>query len=337
MQWIEFPDPRLPVYGLPFFPENTPDLWRLPKSRESEYRPPVWSLGRCPTGGRIRFATDAGELAIRLDYGEVGHMNNMCRIGQHAVDCYVGKTYWSNAAPLEGEPQMEKVLFTGVAADQRQVTLYLPLYHPVKVLAVGLADDASLAPPAPYALDRPLVFYGSSVTQGGCASRSGTSYQAFLCRRLDLDHVNLGFSGNGRGEPEVARTLRDIDACGFVIDYAQNCPTVEELSDTYAPLLATIRERHPDAPILCVTPIGAAAEAWNQGHLDRLEEMRQVVRDAVGARREQGDRCIDLIEGWAVLGPEQMDGIVDVSHPNDLGFWHMANGLEPPVRNMLGL
>lgn len=337
MNWIPFPDPRLPVFGLPWFEENAPDLFRLPKSWQARFRPPVWDLARSPAGARIRLTSDTSRLAVRLDYGQVGHMNNMHRIGQHAVDAYVDGVFWKNAAPLEGQPQIEQELFVGVPRAPRAIDLYLPLYHPVRVLAVGVDDDAIVAPPAAFALPRPVVFYGSSITQGGCASHSGNSYQAILCRRLNLDHVNLGFSGNGLGEPELAEAMAAIDAAAYVVDYAQNCPTVAAMAETYPPFLAILRRAHPDTPILCITPIGSAAEPWNRGHREGLEAKREVVRRAVAERVAAGDRRITLVEGHSLLGPQQADGIVDMSHPNDLGFWFMANGLERPLAGALGL
>ncbi|MBI2301374.1 MAG: hypothetical protein HYU66_20905 [Armatimonadetes bacterium] len=337
MEWIPFPDPRLPVIGLPWFAENSPELWRLPRSLKDRYRPEVWGLALSPAGGRIRFATSATAVGLRLDYGDVGHMNNMHRIGQHSVDCYVDGVYWATAAPLEGKPQVEVQLFSGVPAAKREVTLNLPLYHPVKVQAVGFDETASLAPPAPFAVARPVAFYGSSITQGGCASRAGMSYQAILCRRLNLDHVNLGFSGNGRGEPELAEAMAAIDASCYVLDYAQNCTSVEQMRESYTPFLTTLRAKHPETPIVCITPIGAAMEGWSDGGRERLEAMREVVHEAVAARVAAGDQRIQAVEGHSLLGPAQMDGIVDSSHPNDLGFWFMANGLERVLAGALGL
>ncbi len=197
MAAIPFPDPRLPVFGLPFFATDAPSLRRLPLARKDEYRPAVWGLAQSPAGGRIRFASDTTRLSIKLDYGNVGHMNNMCRIGQHAVDCYVDGVFWRNAAPLEGEPQIDVVLFAGVARQRRQIDLYLPLYHSVQVVELGFDDEAVIEPPAGFARELPVVYYGSSITQGGCASRSGNSYQAILSRRLNLDHVNLGSAATG--------------------------------------------------------------------------------------------------------------------------------------------
>src|ERR1700726_3679402 len=126
---------------------------------------------------------------------------------------------------------------------------------PVKVLEIGLDAEASIERPKPFALKMPIVFYGTSITQGGCASRSGMSYQAILGRRLNVDFVNLGFSGNGLGEPELAQTVAEVDASCFVLDFAQNNPTVESLAQVYGPFLQTIRSKHPETPILVITAI----------------------------------------------------------------------------------
>src|SRR5208283_5052762 len=122
----------------------------------------------------------------------------------------------------------------------------------------------------PWALPRPVVFYGTSITQGGCASRSGMSYQAILGRMLNIDFVNLGFSGNGMGEPEMAQAVGDIDAACYVLDFGQNNQKVEALEKVYAPFLATLRAKHPDTPILAITPIYSAREATGDVEFQKM-------------------------------------------------------------------
>ena len=124
----------------------------------------------------------------------------------------------------------EHVYYKQQPAALREITFYLPLYMGVKVQGIGLDPDARIERAKPFALAKPVVFYGTSITQGGCASRSGMSYQAILGRTLNVDFVNLGFSGNGLGEPELARAVAGIDAACFVMDFAQNNPTVESLT-----------------------------------------------------------------------------------------------------------
>jgi lysophospholipase L1-like esterase len=180
-----------------------------------------------------------------------------------------------------------------------------------------------------------VVFYGTSITQGGCASRPGMSYQAILSRMLNLDFVNLGFSGNGKGEPELARAVASINASCFVLDFAQNNPTVDSLAQVYAPFLEIIRSAHPETPVLVVTPIYAAHESWSRDA--RLEGMRELIRQVAAKRIAAGDRHLEIVEGTDLLGPSRGDGLVDGTHPNDLGFQWMAEGLAGRMRKMLGL
>lgn len=336
-RWIEFPDPGLPVFGLPWFPETTPRLQRLPDRLREQVRAPVWNLAQSPTGGRLRFRTDSSGVEVRLRYERLGHMHNMHRIGQMGLDLYADGAYWKSVYPTEAG-ETEAVWFTGAPhGTRRQVEIYLPLYHPVELLAIGVADGATIGPSLPFAVERPVVYYGSSITQGGCASRSGMSYQAILGRRLNLDHVNLGFSGNGKGEPELAAAVAELDAAAFVLDFAQNCDSVAAMAAVYRPFMDTIRARHPRTPIVCITPIFTTSELWSDASRERLAGMRQVVRDAVAAVQQRGDATITLVEGPALLGPGEQDGLVDGGHPNDLGFQRMAERLAPTIAQVLGV
>jgi len=326
MQWIDFPDPRLPVSGLPWFQENCPELWRLPKRIKGDVRPPVWELAQQPSGGRIRFSTDATSIAIRLHYPDLNGMKNMHTVGQMGLDLYVDNEYWSTVFPVD-EPDVEGVFCADAPARLKNICIYLPLYAPVQVKAVGMNDEASVWEPGPFAVRKPVVFYGTSITQGGCASRSGMSYQAILSRELLLDYVNLGFSGNGKGEQELAAAMAEIDASCYVVDFAQNSGTPAAMKKAYAPFLATLRDKRPSVPIICITPIFATSESFSPGAEQRNNEMRQIVRDAVAQRREAGDSSIGLVEGTRLLGPDDRDGLVDGTHPNDLGFQCMADGI----------
>jgi lysophospholipase L1-like esterase len=342
LRWIDLPSPQLEVNGLAWFPENGGELFRLPARLKDTVPAPVWNLARSPSGARIRFRTDSSVLAIRLEYPSPPNMRNMHAFGQTGVDLYVdgiyrgtaiaekdaapGKTYEHTYFDLPRNPRRE-----------REITLYLPLYKPVKVLALAVDKQARIQHAAPFALPKPVVFYGTSITQGGCASRSGMSYQAILGRMLNVDYVNLGFSGNGKGEPAVARAVAEIDAACFVLDFAQNNKTVESLREVYAPFLEILRSKHAETPILAITPIYSARESWPGVSRDTLEGMRAHIRDVVSRRIASGDRHLQLIEGTDLLGPSRGDGLVDGTHPNDLGFQWMAEGLAARLSEVLGL
>jgi hypothetical protein len=337
MNWIDFPDERIEVCGLPFFAENTPDLYRLPKRAKGVVRDAVWNLATHCSGGRLRIATDATDLTLRLDFPDASTMRNMCAFGQRAVDVVVDGQSWNIICPNGKEEDNEFVVFKDVPAKLRQISLYLPLYAGLSVESVGANAEARIETPAPFAVDKPVVYYGSSITQGGCSSRPGLSYQAILHRRLNADFVNLGFSGNGKGEPEVAELVAEIDASCYVMDFAQNLKTVEGLDEVYQPFLEILRAKRPSVPIICVTPIHSDWEYASQAARDKLEGQREVIRTAVGARKQQGDENITFVEGHSLISPNDTFSFVDGTHPNDLGFMNMADGLEAPLREVLRL
>jgi len=261
----------------------------------------------------------------------------MHSFGQTGVDLYVGNVYWDTAvADKEARPGKvyEHMYFKGQKREMRDITFYLSLYGPVKVLEIGLDNDAVVEFARPFAVAAPVVFYGTSITQGGSASRPGMTYQAILGRKLNLDHVNLGFSGSGKGEAAVARAVAEIKAAAFVLDFAQNNGTVESLAKVYDPFIGILRERHPDTPIVAITPIYRAIELTGS---QVNEQMRDLIRKVVSRRIAEGDGHLQLVEGTDLLGTSRVDGLVDGSHPNDLGFHWMAEGLGERLRKVLGL
>lgn len=337
IRWLSPPHERLEVNGLHWYKENGGELFRLPVRLKDSFRPAVWTLAQSPSGGRIRFRSNTQTLAIRLQYPSPPNMTNMHAFGQTGVDLYVDGVYHSTAiAPKDAAPEKTQEHFYFRPAEREakdhELVLYLPLYKPVTVLGIGIGADATLAPPTPFASRAPVVFYGTSITQGGCASRPGMSYQAILGRMLNIDFINLGFSGNGLGEPELARAVASIDAACFVIDFAQNNRTLENLQKAYSPFLDTVRKARPDTPILAITPIHSSREAWGVSH---LEDMRTHIREVVSSRIAAGDRKIRIIEGPSLIGPSRLDGLVDGSHPNDLGFQWMAEGIAPALAEQL--
>jgi lysophospholipase L1-like esterase len=339
LRWISLPNPQMEVNGLPWYSENGGELFRLPVKLKDTYRKPVWELAQSPSGGRIRFRTDSATLAIRLEYPEPPGMRNMHAFGQSGVDVYADGVYRDTAiADKEsgaGKAQ-EHTFFKNKPGTMREIVLYLSLYMPVKVLGIGVDPKARVESPPAFTAGKPIVFYGTSITQGGCASRSGMSYQAILGRMLNADFVNLGFSGNGLGEPELAQAVASIEASCFVLDFAQNNPSVESLAQAYAPFLEAIRSKHVDTPVLAITPIYASRESWAGGDT-RLEGMRELIRRVAAARIASGDRHLQIVEGTDLLGPSRGAGLVDGTHPNDLGFQWMAEGLAPRIARMLNV
>jgi hypothetical protein len=339
MRWMEATSPELEVKGLPWLKENNGELLRLPLRLEKSVPAAVWGLSKSPAGARIRFRTNSKKVAVKLEYPSAPNMANMHAFGQTGVDLYADGVYLATATAdkeAAAGKVYEKTFELGARAAERDITLYLPLYKPVKVLGVAVEKDAKVTKARPFAVARPVVFYGTSITQGGCASRPGMSYQAIVGRALNLDHVNLGFSGNGKGEPALAQAVAEIDAACYVLDFAQNNRTVESLSQVYGPFLDAVRAKRPGVPIVAITPIYSAREAAATEPTD-TQKMRDHIRQVVSKRIADGDKLLQLVEGTDLLGPAQVDGLVDGVHPNDLGFEWMARGLETRLRKVLGL
>src|SRR5690242_11892637 len=175
LRWIPATSTEVEVDGLPWFTENQGELYRLPLKLEKTFRPAVWNLAKSPSGGRIRFRTDSVAIAVRLEYPSPPNMANMHAFGQTGVDLYADGTYIASAvADKDAAPgkTYERPLLQRPAARrvEREIVLYLPLYKPVKVLGIGIDKEAKVSRARAFAVPRPVVFYGTSITQGGCAS-----------------------------------------------------------------------------------------------------------------------------------------------------------------------
>ena len=206
--------------------------------------------------------------------------------------------------------------------------VYLPLYSRVDTLEIAVTPDARVEPPTPQRLRRPIVFYGSSITQGGCCSRPGNNYTTMICRALDAPQVNLGFSGSAKGEPAIAKAIATLDAELLVLDYDPNAPSPEHLRNTHEPFFRIIRQARPSLPIVILS----RPDTRNGG--ERRDIIRQTYENAVAA----GDRHVYFISGDTLFSPAGTDFCtVDGCHPNDLGFYMMYTHVLPVVRQALGL
>ena len=157
-----------------------------------------------------------------------------------------------------------------------------------------------------------------------------------LGRALNVDFVNLGFSGAGLGEPAVAEAVAEIEAEAYVLDYWAN-PSTEVYRDTLPGFVDMLRKRHPRTPILITGPFWFPAEAASASLHAQQEAKRKTARDFVAARRKAGDRALVFVDGFDMLSRSQGSGLVDGVHPNSLGFQHCADGLEPHLRRALRL
>lgn len=202
-------------------------------------------------------------------------------------------------------------------------------YASVDNLYIGVQEGAALLPGDTYRIEKPVVFYGSSITQGGCASRAGNCYEDMLSRRFDFDYINLGFSGNAKGEDAMADYLASLNMSMFVYDYDHNTPTLEHLQNTHDKLFRKVRAAHPDIPVIFMTAPNFDAN-WNAYTARRNQIFTNYVR-----AYEEGDRNVYFVDGERMLGFEGRDACtVDGFHPNDLGMYRMAEAVGSAVRGV---
>jgi lysophospholipase L1-like esterase len=222
----------------------------------------------------------------------------------------------------------------GLAAENREWLLYLPLYNGVTSVEIGIAKAAQLSPlPRDPLQTKPIVFYGTSITHGACASRPGMVHTAILGRKLDRPVINLGFSGNGKMEPEVNELLAEIDASIYVVDCLPNM-TAAEVAQRTGPLVATLRKARPTTPIVLVED-----RTYSDAHLlkskrERNDSSRAALQAAFDKLVAAGDKHLDYIPGEHLLGDDD-EGTVDSSHPTNLGFMRQADAMLPVLAPLL--
>ncbi|GAB2697678.1 SGNH/GDSL hydrolase family protein [Paenibacillus thermoaerophilus] len=339
MRWHSPARPPFRLEGFPWF-EYDGVYRRLPKNPRLPIPAAVDALADCTAGGQIRFRTNSKKLALRVRLDGVADMNHMPATGQCSFDCYLEQDgvmrYHSTGRYNHTLSEYETVLISAGDGAMRSVTLYFPLYRGVKEVLVGLEEEAELLPPPPLADDRRILIYGTSITQGGCANRPGMAYPNIMSRRIPLEMVNLGFSGNGKGEPEVAEIISDIpNPAMLVLDYECNC-SADKLDETCSGFIRIFRERHPGVPILVVSRIRFAADRFYESSRDLANRRRQILIDNVERCRAAGDDRVYFLDGSTLLGEDHYEECtVDGVHPTDLGFMRMADGLTPVVQRIL--
>ena len=308
---------------------------RLPAAAEQAVPPAVWQLSRDSAGMVARFTTDATAIHVRVKLLKADlAMPHMAATGVSGVDLYArdekGDWRWVEVTrPVSRESEV--LLVEGLAPGRREYAAYLPLYNGVESLAIGVPAGASFEGIGPR--DKPIVFYGTSITHGACASRPGMAHVAILGRRLDRPVVNLGFSGNGRMDASVGELLTRIDAACYVIDCLPNMDAAQ-VRERCRPLVRRLREARPAVPIVLVED-RRNTNAWikpvRQAHHDANHA---ALREAHAALVKEGVGGLFSIEGDSLLGADG-EGTVDGSHPTDLGFMRQADQFEPVLREAL--
>ena len=342
LRWIPASDKRFTVNGLPWFEENGREFIRLPKRAKGVVRDPVWDLATMPSGGRVRFKTDSTTLKVRVKHTrpEIG-MVHMCAVGMSGIDLYEGPpkkmTYWGSTKQIVTQQTYVAAYFEKLAPKKmREFTLYLPVYNDLVQFDIGVEPDAAIEAPSRFRLAKPVVVYGTSITQGGCSSRGANGWVPLVGRMLGVDVVNLGFSGNGQSDLEVADLIAELDMACFVNDCIGNM-NMEQMNQRYAAFNEKIRARWPKLPMLFLTFIRCAGETYWPERVKAVDAKNAIVIKTYKDFVKRGDKNVYLFDGIKVIGYEADHPSVDGGHLTDLGFLRLAKAVEPKIRTMLKL
>jgi hypothetical protein len=311
---------------------------RFPASAEGKVTPAVWALSRHSTGMVVRFKSNASDIHARYTLAadaKLAQMAHMPATGHSGVDLYArdpkGKWRWVNVSRPAAKDVLAP-LSEKMDPQPREWMLYLPLYNGVEKLEIGVNEGATFENVAP-AQKGMIVFYGTSITHGACASRPGMCHPAILGRRFDMPTANLGFSGNGKMDAAVGDFLGRLDAAVFVIDCLPNMEA-NLVKQRCVPLVKQLRAARPDTPIVLVED-RRNTNSWI--HPDRAAHHtanHAALKAAFATLQSEGIKRLHYIEGDALLGDDG-DGATDGSHPNDLGFVRQADVMEPVLREAL--
>jgi lysophospholipase L1-like esterase len=318
--------------------EDGPDIYsRLPAKAEESVPPSVWNLSRHTSGLYVRFKTNA--TSIRAKWTLTGKnlaMPHFAATGVSGLDLYVrggnGQWHWLAGGIPTNFPDNEVLFFENVAVEIREYMLYLPLYNGIENLSIGLPVEAEILN-ADYSKEKPLVFYGTSITQGGCASRAGMSTTAILGRQLEREIINLGFSGSGKMEPALAHLLAELDPALYFIDCLPNLEA-QEVAERVVPFVRILREKHPEIPIVLAEGATYDDAFFKETRNQRNLYSRKALRSAYEQLLQEGHRNIYYQVGEGQLGTDG-EGTVDGTHPTDLGFMRQAQVYAPLIQAVL--
>ncbi len=286
--------------------------------------PGLFSLHRNTAGGRLVFETDSPFVAISVKTDSPTNFPHMPATGVCGFDLYQdrgqGFEYWRTFVPPHHFTGAYESLVDLPTDGPRKIMIHFPLYNNVDELYIGLLEGATVKPYNPYRDCPPFLYYGSSITQGACASRPGCHFLSLVSHKTGIDHVCLGFSGSAHGEQVMAEYIAAQPMSVFVMDYEHNDILTDDLIERHPAFYETVRKANPELPIIIMS---APHSAYDQGYLDKSG---QVVYKTYAEAKARGDK-VAFIDGRTMFGEFREFATVDHSHPNDYGFNCMAKAV----------
>ncbi|MBQ7986321.1 MAG: hypothetical protein IJ304_03535, partial [Clostridia bacterium] len=249
----------------------------------------------------------------------VFHIPNYSFTAAAGFDLYAKERYiGAFIPPVSTKDTFESVIDLEDDLQGKEYTINFPICADIKEIFIGVKDGSKLEKASDYSIKKPVVFYGSSTTQGSCASRPGNIYENMVSRELDCDFLDLGFGGNAFGEEAMAKYISNLEMSAFVYDYDYNAPTPEHLDQTHEKMFKIIRDAKPDLPIIMLT---APKYYLNAEDEKRVAVIEKTYQNAIN----NGDKNVRLIYGKDMLESVRDVALADHIHPNDIGFYSISN------------
>tara|TARA_A100001015_G_C15020414_1_gene727701 strand:- start:1604 stop:2593 length:990 start_codon:yes stop_codon:yes gene_type:complete len=303
---------------------------RLPSKYKNKIRKEVWSLSENNAGINIHLSTNSKilklEWSVKLDF-KMNHMTDTGVKGLDIYECIDNKWCYNSTGLPIGSNNEHLIKFKNT--KRKILCIYLPLYDTVTKLNIGIDDSSNLT--FLKNKNKPIVFYGTSITQGGCASRPGMAHTNILSRKTNDPIINLGFSGNGHLEESIGRILREINARCFVIDCLPNVNT-SQIKSNVIPLVKSIRniEKGYQCPIIFLEQPIIHDQYIDEDVVYKNRILLQQIKEC----DKLGLRDIHLIDQNGSLGSDN-ETTVDGIHYNDIGFLRYANHIYKSLKKII--
>ncbi len=321
--------PPFKIYGLK---HGKNGFYRMDTEVTEKANDGVRILNYNTAGGRIRFSTNSRRIILTATLTDVFFMTHMPLTGSSSFSIYCNGEYcgvFRAASPKEynGTWTSELTLPEG----EKDVVIFFPLYNNVKNVQISLEREATLSEGKEYKTELPIVFYGSSITQGGCASQPGNAYSAMLSRALDADFINLGFSGSCKGELPMADYMGKLPMKLFVYDYDHNAPSSEFLGETHESFFVRFRSLNPTVPVIMLS---VADKGFGE---EEISKRKEIIKKTYENALNSGDKNVYFIDGQEIYKETGLcNSTVDCCHPNDLGFFAFYKAIKETIeRNNL--
>ena len=329
IKWIRVTPESVDLYNL------DKDFKRLPEGVAQN----INEIGRIASGysagGRARFSTDSNTVVIRAKASLHWDMG----FDLYRVDEKTGREYFAagyrDTLFLIHEGEFVARLGEGHVQNERKMqyyTLNFPCFAFVEYVEIGIEKDAEFGKGLKYRNDKPVVFYGSSITNGGLASRPGMTYTSLISQKYGIDYLNLGLSGGAKGDKAMAEYMAELEMSCFVCDYDHNAYEDGLLEATHLPMYEAIRRKHPDIPYIIITKPDCFKD------FEDSRRRAQIIYKTYEYAKQKGDENVYFVDGKDLFSGEYYTACtLDGCHPNDVGFMRMAERIGTLIAKALGI